>query len=150
VGGPMLHYAHMRASKLGVGVNFVQGLAEDTGFPDGHFDMVVSYIILHEVPNVKNTQIMKEISRVLRPGGTYYPVDFFTSSPAPKDAYGRFQRWWDHRWNGEVWALQHMEYDLAGDLESFGMAVDKNGPAAQLMRGSRGRRRSNIFATKRA
>jgi SAM-dependent methyltransferase len=150
IGGPMVHYAHMRATQMGVDVNFLQGLAEDTGFPDGHFDMVVSYIILHEVPNVKNTEIMKEISRVLRPGGTYYPVDFFTSSPAPKDAYGRFQRWWDHRWNGEVWALQHMEYDLAGDLESFGMAVDKNGPAGRLMRGGRRRPRPNMFATKRA
>ena len=150
IGGPMVHYAHMRASQLGVDVNFMQGLAEDTGFPDGHFDMVVSFILLHEVPNVKNTQIMQEISRVLRPGGTYYPVDFFTSSPPPKNAYGRFQRWWDHRWNGEVWALQHMDYDLAGDLESFGMAVDPNGPPGRLMRGGTRRPRPNMFATKRA
>ena len=76
VGGPMLHYAHMRATELGVDVNFRQALAEATGFPDGYFDMVVSYILLHEVPNVKNTEIMKEISRLLRSGGTYYPVDF--------------------------------------------------------------------------
>ena len=150
IGGPMVHYAHMRATQLGADVNFMQGLAEDTGFPDGHFDMVVSYILLHEVPNVKNTQIMKEISRVLRSGGTYYPVDFFTSNPPPKNAYGRFQRWWDHRWNGEVWALQHMDYDLAGDLERFGMAVDPNGPPGRLMRGGTRRPRPNMFATKRA
>ena len=116
----------------------------------GHFDMVTSFILLHEVPNVKNTEIMKEISRVLRSGGTYYPVDFFTSSPPPKTAYGRFNRWWDHRWNGEVWALQHMDYDLAGDLESFGMAVDPNGPPGRLMRGGNRRARPNMFATKRA
>jgi ubiquinone/menaquinone biosynthesis C-methylase UbiE len=150
VGGPMVHYAHMRASKMGVDVNFVQGLAEDTGFPDGHFDMVVSYIILHEVPNVKNTEIMKEVSRVLRSGGTYYPVDFFTASSPPKDPVGRFQRWWDHRWNGEVWALEHMDYDLVGDLERFGMAVNKDGPSAQMMRGGNYRPRPNLFATKRA
>jgi SAM-dependent methyltransferase len=150
VGGPMVHYAHMRASKMGADVNFMQGLAEDTGFPDGHFDMVVSYIILHEVPNEKNTEIMKEVSRVLRSGGTYYPVDFFTSNSPPKDAYGRFQRWWDHRWNGEVWALQHMDYDLVGDLERFGMAVNKKGPPAEMMRGGNYRPRPNLFATKRA
>ncbi len=150
VGGPMVHYAHMRATDLGANVNFRQGLAEDTGFPDGHFDMVVSYIILHEVPNVKNTEIMKEVSRVLRSDGTYYPVDFYTSMKPPKDAYGRFHRWWDHRWNGEVWALEHMDYDLAGDLERFGMAVTLDGPSAQLMRGGRGRPRPNLFATKRA
>ena len=150
IGGPMVHYAHMRATQLGVDVNFMQGLAEDTGFPDGYFDMVVSYIILHEVPNVKNTQIMKEVSRVLRSGGTYYPVDFYTTMKPPKDAYGLFHRWWDHRWNGEVWAWEHMQYDLDGDLESFGMAVTPDGPGAQLMLGGRSRPRPNVFATKRA
>ena len=150
VGGPMVHYAHMRATELGVNVNFRQALAEATGFPDGYFDMVVSFIILHEVPNAKNTEIMQEVNRVLRSGGTYYPVDFFTSNKPPKDAYGRFHRWWDHRWNGEVWALEHMDYDLPGDLERFGMAVTRDGPTAQMMRSTRYRARPNLFATKRA
>lgn len=150
IGGPMVHYAHMRASEMGVNVNFRQALAEATGFPDGYFDMVVSFIILHEVPNAKNTEIMQEVSRVLRSGGTYYPVDFFTSASPPKEAYGRFHRWWDHRWNGEVWALEHMDYDLPGDLERVGMAVTKKGPSASLMRSSTYRPRPNLFATKRA
>ena len=149
VSGPMVQYAHMRASEMGEEVHFRQALAEATGFPDGHFDMVVSFLLLHEVPNAINTKIMQEVSRVLRGGGTYYPVDFFTSSAPPKEAYRRFHRWWDHRWNGEVWALEHMEYDLAADLEQAGMAVTKKGPPASLMRsGARGR--PNLFATKRA
>ncbi len=110
--------------------------------------MVVSYILLHEVPNVINTEIMKEVSRVLRSDGTYYPVDFFTSRPAPKEAYRLFHHWWDHRWNNEVWALEHMEYDLVGDLERVGMKVDKNGPGASLMGGLP--RGPNMVATKRA
>ena len=151
VGGPMVHYAHMRASRMGVDVNFRHALAEDTGFPDGYFDMVTSRIILHEVPNVKNTEIMQEVSRVLRSGGTYYPVDFFTANAPPRSAYGRFRRWWDHRWNGEVWALEHMDYDLPGDLESFGMAVDLNGPSGRTaMRYGARSQRPNLFATKRA
>ena len=136
IGGPMVHYAHMRATQLGADVNFMQGLAEDTGFPDGYFDMVVSYIILHEVPNVKNTQIMKEVSRVLRSGGTYYPVDFYTTMKPPKDAYGLFHRWWDHRWNGEVWAWEHMDYDLAGDSGElrYGGHAGRPGSAADAGR----------------
>ena len=148
VGGPMVHYAHMRATELGVKVHFRQALGEATGFPDGYFDMVVSRIILHEVPNVANTKIMEEISRVLRSGGTYYPVDFYTATRPPKDAYGRFHRWWDHRWNNEVWALEHMDYDLVGDLERFGMAVTVDGPGVPMMLGSGRRPRPNLFATK--
>ena len=83
-------------------------------------------------------------TRVLRSGGTYYPVDFYTSNSPPKDPVGRFQRWWDHRWNGEVWALEHMDYDLPGDLERAGMAVTRKGPPSVL--GGR----PNLFATKRA
>jgi len=151
VGGPMVHYAHMRASRMGVDVNFMQALAEDTGFPDGYFDMVTSRIILHEIPNVKNTEIMQEISRVLRTGGTYYPVDFFTARKPPKSAFGLFYRWWDHRWNGEVWALEHMDYDLPGDLERFGMAVDPNGPSGRTeARYGAQNKWPNLFATKRA
>jgi len=150
VGGPMMHYAHMRAADLGVDVNFRQALAEETGFPDGYFDLVVSYIVLHEVPNSVNTKIMAEVARILRGGGTYYPVDFYTSVAAPTDAFGKFRRWWDHRWNGEPWALEHMEYDLAADLRAAGLTVEKKGPAAGLYNsGARGRAgMPNIVAMK--
>jgi SAM-dependent methyltransferase len=130
VGGPMVQYAHMRATDLGSEVHFRQMLGEKMDFPDGHFDMIFSYIILHEIPNKVNTQIMREISRLLRSGGTYYPVDFFTANKPPKDAYGKFRRWWDHRWNNEVWALEHLDYDLEGDLRAAGMQVDPKGPPA--------------------
>ena len=104
------------------------------------------FCFIHCTPNSGENLILATATI----GGTYYPVDFYTSNSAPKDAYGRFQRWWDHRWNGEVWALQHMDYDLEGDLERFGMAVDKDGPGAQMMLGGNYRARPNIFATKRA
>lgn len=148
VGGPMVHYAHMRSVDRGVNVNYRQALAEDTGFPDGHFDLIVSYIILHEIPNAVNTKIMQEVSRILRGGGVYYPVDFYTSFSPPKDAYGKFRRWWDHRWNGEPWALQHMDYDLAADLTNAGMTVNKEGPSAMNYNTGSGRGRPNLMATK--
>jgi ubiquinone/menaquinone biosynthesis C-methylase UbiE len=151
VGGPMVHYAHMRASDLGSEVHFRQALAEKTGFPDGHFDIVASFIILHEVPNAVNTQIMKEVARLLRPEGVYYPVDFYTSFDPPKNAYGKFHRWWDHRWNNEPWALEHMEYDLTGDLKAVGMEVSRTsrvlGPGYEM---TGGLGRNNIVAVKRA
>jgi ubiquinone/menaquinone biosynthesis C-methylase UbiE len=151
VGGPMVHYAHLRATELKSAVHFRQALAENTGFPDGHFDIVASFIILHEVPNAVNTRIMKEVARLLRSDGVYYPVDFYTSFDPPKDAYGKFHRWWDHRWNNETWALEHIDYNLAGDLKAVGMEVGRTGRATgpgYEMSGSLSR--NNIFAVKRA
>ncbi len=151
IGGPMVDYAHMRAADLGVDVNFRQCLAEATGFPDGYFDMVVSFILHHEVPNAKNTEVIREVARVLRSGGTYYPVDAYTRGNAPpKNAYGLFVRWWDHRWNNEVWFMEHLDYDLEGDMERAGLAVSRDGAPALLMRGGSYRPRPNIYGTKQA
>lgn len=36
-------------------------------------------------------------------------------------------------WTGEVGALEHMDWDLAGDLERSGMAVTLKGPVAEPM-----------------
>jgi ubiquinone/menaquinone biosynthesis C-methylase UbiE len=68
-GLPMVRYAHKRAVDLGIDVNFAQRLGEDTKFPDAHFDLVFSFIVLHEVPLAVAKSIVVELRRVLRPGG---------------------------------------------------------------------------------
>ncbi len=78
VGGPMIRYGRMRAVDQGVDVNFVQGLAEETDFPDNHFDIVASYILHHEIPAETSRAVFAEAHRVLRPGRLYFPIDFFT------------------------------------------------------------------------
>lgn len=84
VGGPMVRYAHMRAVDIGVDVNFAQRLAEDSQFPDNHFDLATNNIMFHEVTTEAAHQILAESYRVLRPGGVYYPIDFYTGNPVPR------------------------------------------------------------------
>ena len=59
VGGPMVRYAHMKAADMGVAVNFAQRLAENTGFPANHFDLVVSNLVFHEVSEQGAKNIIK-------------------------------------------------------------------------------------------
>ncbi|MDX2224162.1 MAG: class I SAM-dependent methyltransferase [Rhodospirillaceae bacterium] len=145
VGAPMVRYAHMRAVDLGVAVNFAQRLAEDSKFPDHHFDIVTNNIMFHEVPAAKAKEIVKESFRVLRPGGVFYPIDFYTGAPVPKNAYGLYRQWWDHRWNNEVWRLEYAALDFAGAMREAGFIVDEKGPPAGM-----GRSRNNIMGTKPA
>ena len=129
VGGPMVRYAHMRDRRLGVGVNFAQRLAEDTKFPDNHFDIVVSYIIHHELPAEKTRAVIAEAQRITRPGGVYYPLDFNNGgvkSPA-RPMYGR---WMDHRWNNEVWSLEYHSLDFTAEIAKRGFTMVKNAKAA--------------------
>ncbi len=69
VGASMLRYAHARAEHLGAGVHFSQANAEATSFPDGHFDVVYSCVVMHETSPAAMVNIVAESKRLLRPGG---------------------------------------------------------------------------------
>jgi len=141
-GGPMLRYGHMRAVDIGVDVNFAQRLAEDTKFPDGFFDVVTSYILYHEMPAEISRQSVTEAHRILRPGGVFFPIDFYTgSNVVTKQAHLKFRRWWDHRWNDEVWFQEYDGFDMPKAMREAGFAVNEEGPAAWI--GNK-----NLLATK--
>lgn len=143
-GGPMVRYGHMRAVDLGVDVNFAQRLAEDTQFEDGYFDVVTSYILHHEMPAEISRQTVKESFRILRPGGVFFPIDFYTgeNKPSPSAAQ-KFRHWWDHRWNNEVWWDEYDDLDLLDEMKSAGFDASEDGPAAWIGR-------TNLIGTKPA
>ncbi len=129
VGGPMVRYAHMRAARLGIDVNFAQKLAQDTGFPDDYFDLVTSYIAHHEMPADVTREVIAEANRITRSGGVFYPVDFNSggnTSPAP----WMFSRWWDHRWNNEVWSFDYHAMDFSAEIAKRGFMQVKDAKAA--------------------
>ncbi|MCP5327768.1 MAG: class I SAM-dependent methyltransferase [Steroidobacteraceae bacterium] len=132
IGGPMVRFAHMRAAKLGIGANFAQKLAEDTGFPDGHFDIVSSYIIHHELPAQKTLAVIDEARRVTRPGGVYYPLDF-NSGGTRMPAHQMYGRWWDHRWNNEVWSFEYHSVPFSEEIGKRGFTEVK--PSVALLQG---------------
>ena len=119
IGGPMVRYAHMRANDIGNGANFRQALAEETGFPDGYFDIVTSYIMHHEVPAEKTLEIIAEANRVSRTGGVYVPLDFVSGGNTGR-ASQLHSRWFDHRWNNEVWSLSYHSIDFTEEIAKRG------------------------------
>ncbi|MCC7413762.1 MAG: class I SAM-dependent methyltransferase [Gammaproteobacteria bacterium] len=110
VAAPMLRHAHARARALGASIHFSQQNAERTNFPDGHFDLIVSHILLHETSQKAIRAIMKECHRLLRPGGLMVHAE--TPPYAGMDAFDAFMLDWDTRNNNEpFWARSH-EIDL--------------------------------------
>jgi SAM-dependent methyltransferase len=137
VGGPMVRYAHMRGVDMGLECNFAQRLAEDNRFPDNHFDLVVSYIMFHEMPQAVTQQVIKETYRVLRPGGVFFPVDFKTGKQEPKASPQRsFALWWDHRWNNEPWRFEFTSRDFGDSIASAGFKVNEDFKSARRGHGS--------------
>ncbi|NEP19103.1 MAG: class I SAM-dependent methyltransferase [Leptolyngbya sp. SIO4C1] len=66
---PLLRYAIARARLLNQTVYFSQQNAEQTDFADRSFDLVVSHILLHEIPAVARKRVFTESYRLLKPGG---------------------------------------------------------------------------------
>lgn len=55
---------------------YVEALAEDIPFPDNNFDLVHTSVAMHEMTTSQLQQILKEVYRVLKPGGVFALVDF--------------------------------------------------------------------------
>lgn len=69
LGAALLRYAIARARVLNQTVYFSQQNAENTEFADRSFDLVVSHILLHEIPGVARKRVFAESYRLLKPGG---------------------------------------------------------------------------------
>jgi len=67
-------------------VKFQVGLAEAIPFPDGTFDLVVSQLAIHHLPDDLKPSAFEEMHRVLKSGGRCLIVDF----EPPKSVPGRF------------------------------------------------------------
>lgn len=128
VGAPMIRYAHMRAVEAGKDVHFTQRLAEDTGFPDAHFDMVLSYILFHEVTVKAMKAILSETFRILRPGGTFSIFEFPNNDKNQVPAAYRYMIDYDSRDNCEPYSPGFVASDFRGLLEKAGFVVEP-GPA---------------------
>jgi demethylmenaquinone methyltransferase/2-methoxy-6-polyprenyl-1,4-benzoquinol methylase len=55
---------------------YVEALAEEIPFPDAEFDLVHTSVAMHEMKPAVLQQILKEVYRVLKPGGVFALVDF--------------------------------------------------------------------------
>ena len=79
-----LEHARRVANAHGWDWKLYQRAAEETGFEDESFDLVASYILLHEVPASAIKAIFAEAFRVLKPGGDMIMSDVTRYSDVDK------------------------------------------------------------------
>jgi len=88
----MVARATNKAKKKGTEVTFELGLAESLVFPDGRFDVVLSTVMLHHLPRKAREQGVREMRRVLKPGGRLLVVDFAGKSASGRGPHVHFHR----------------------------------------------------------
>jgi 2-polyprenyl-3-methyl-5-hydroxy-6-metoxy-1,4-benzoquinol methylase len=96
---PMLRYCHGRAESLGEPIHFVQANAAETGLEAASFDLIISTIMLHEMPQKVSKQVVAECHRLLKPGGVMVHNDLVGW---PTDPFQEFMAEWNAHHNNEV------------------------------------------------
>ena len=98
IAAPMLRYAHGRSEALGVPIHYSQQNAAETRFEDSSFDLIVSNLLLHEVPQKLTRRIIAECHRLLTPGGVHVHNDMVGW---PSDPFQEFMAEWNSHHNNE-------------------------------------------------
>ncbi len=71
----MLVMASRKAQQAGKEIQWLQGDAQDTGLLDASFDLVTASLLFHETPPSVCEQILREVYRILKPGGQVIVLD---------------------------------------------------------------------------
>lgn len=116
VAAPCLRYAHARAVAMGATVQFSQQNAEKTNFPDGHFDLVVSHLLLHETSRSAMRNIFRESRRVLAPGGVMAHADGIRQG----DLFAKYYCEWMAHFNNEPFLGSVQDEDFLGACSEAG------------------------------
>ncbi|MGV2827669.1 methyltransferase domain-containing protein [Myxosarcina sp. GI1(2024)] len=118
LGASLLRYADARAKALDEEVYFSQQNAEQTEFEDNAFDLVVSHILLHEIPSGARKRVFAESYRLLKPGGIMVHLEsqLFLSPPNLMTRYFR---------DTEVWANSepYLASSKLADFEKYAMSA---------------------------
>jgi ubiquinone/menaquinone biosynthesis C-methylase UbiE len=69
----MIEYATQRAP---VNCTYVRGEGQSLPFPDDSFDLVVSSLAVHHMPGAARPEALRQMYRVLRPGGRLLIAEF--------------------------------------------------------------------------
>ena len=131
-GAPLLRYAHARAEAMGRAIHFTQANAEETGFEDDTFDLVVSSNLMHETSTRALPRIFAECRRILRPGGVTahmeVPVRY-----ADMELYDQVMRGWQTHYNAEPFWDAACSTNLVSMARKAGLTKARDGYLKRTM-----------------
>lgn len=81
--------AKRKSNAADLSVEWNQGLAQEMPYPDGSFDRVFSSYMFHHLTLDVKQAMLREVLRLLKPGGSLHLLDF---TPSPKRFDGKLAR----------------------------------------------------------
>ena len=114
---PMIELAGLRAERLGRVIDLQLSDAQALEFPDGSFDTVVCTLALCSIPD--DRLALREVKRVLRPGGRFLSLEHVASHIAPVRVGQTVLDWISVRKEGD-----HQLRNPLPHLRAFGFEIE--------------------------
>jgi ubiquinone/menaquinone biosynthesis C-methylase UbiE len=118
ISAAQLEQAQRNGNNLGHAWTLFQADARKTGRPDASYDLVTSFIVLHELPIEVIADILRESFRLLKPGG-----DLLFGDVAPYGAMSKLNAWrtdYMAKYGGEPFWRGSSTMDMVGLMQSIG------------------------------
>ncbi len=129
-----LRRARRKAARARLPVRLDRAFAGELPFSDGSIDRVLSSLMLHHLDEEEKPRAMREIRRVLRPGGQLHLVDF-AGSPPKKGLSGH---------------LIHRNSHMVGNLADHVLATMRKAGLTDVAENGHGRSRLGGYTYYRA
>jgi|GEM_PF-4035358 len=140
VSSSMLRCGHALSVALDLPIHYHQMDASKTTFPDGSFDLIVSNIVFHELPNGIRRRVILECSRLLSSGGIMAHMEGGTYM-APTNIFQKLWRELDIHGNNEWYIGNASMEKLAVYIEKAGLntqgsLLQKITPSSEFFEGA--------------
>ena len=83
-----LQRARIKCTRAVVSVQLERGFADELPYKEETFDRVFSSFMFHHLEGLEREKMLREVRRVLRPGGSFHLLDFVANNASP----GFFER----------------------------------------------------------
>ena len=84
-----LRRAKNKVRHAGVAVQLDEGFADELPYEKGTFDRVISSLMLHHLEDQDREKMLREVLRVLKPGGSFHLLDFAGGEDTAQGRWGR-------------------------------------------------------------
>ena len=84
-----LRRAEKKVRRAGVAVQLDEGFADELPYETGTFDRVLSSFMLHHLEDQDREKMLREVLRVLKPGGSFHLLDFAGGEDGASGRWGR-------------------------------------------------------------
>jgi len=135
ISAPCLKLAYARSIEAGYAMYFAQMDLERLGYPDDHFDAASHLFMFHEISPRNLAAMLKELYRVLKPGGVFAGPEFHIH---PSDPFLQTLQV-SHAWtNNETFSEAWYKFDFAKAAKAAGFRKVSITPFAPRSEGKAG------------